>query len=250
LLVASAATSFAADPSVTFDFSRTAECRDITSTAAEDAFPGEKIVALHLRVSVHLLRGQPADVEEVHIEINDCDGRMRVHSFEPTTRLESQLSQDIRWSKTTQQNKAVQASLGGELPVVLGDVVAHVTPTINGGLEKRETVSETQYRIAPKHVVVASGTIGQVHGVFFKLRASPQTSLEGVHELTIQFVVPEKWRADTVRVCCQATGQKKFLWMKQQTTWNHTCAPVAIYLAGDSKARQAAERFAATGDRS
>ncbi len=250
MFMAGAGTTLAANPSLAFDFSRTAECRDVTSTAVEDVFPGEKIVELRLRVSVHLLQGQPADVEEVRIEIGDCDNRMRVHSFEPTTRLESPYSRDIRWSKTTERNKALNTSLGGELPAVLGETVAHVTPSIDGGAGKREVVSETQYRIAPKQVVVASGTIGQEHGVFFKLRSSPQTSLEGVHELVVRFIVPEKWRADTLRVCCQANGQEKFLWMKQQTTWDHTCAPVALYLAGDIKARQAAERFAANGERS
>ena len=244
LLCASGVPLCAAEPSIEFDFARTAECRDVTAAEVVDIYPGERIVELKLRLSVRLLAGSMSEVEEVRIEVGDCDGRMRVHSFQPSTRLESHVSEDIQWSKTTEKGTSLGAALGGEAPVLLGDVVAHVTPTINGGVTNREIITESQQRIAPKHVVVASGTIDREHGVFFKLHRSPQTSLEGVHELTVRFVVSDSWRGDSVRVCCQATGQEKFLWLKQQTVWAHTCAKVAIYLAGDLKARMAAERHA------
>jgi len=252
LLATGSAVARADSPTIAFDFGRTAECRDITSVESNNAssdvpstvFPNEKIVELRLRVSVHLLEGQLDDVEEVRIEIGDCDSLIRVHDFAPSTRLESRHTGDIRRSTTSEQTKSLGASLGGELPLPMGEVVAHVTPTINGGLSNREVVTETEHRIAPQHVVVASGTIGQEHGVFFKLRSSPLSSLEGVHELTVRFIVPDSWRGDSVKVCCKATGQDKFLWIKQQSTYGHTCGAVALYLAGDLKARQAAQRFA------
>ncbi len=236
--------SLAEDPSLAFDFGRTAECRDVTSEVAANLYPGEKIVELKLRVSVHLLAGNLAKVEEIHIEVGDYDLGMRVHSFEPSTQLESNFSEAIHWTKTVETGKAIGASLGGEVPVLLGDVVAHITPTVNGKLAHREVVTETQKRVAPKQVVVVSGTLGQEHGVFFKWRSSPLTSLEGVHELTVRFVVPEEWRGDSLRVCCQATGQEKFLWIKQPATWANICAPLTVYLAGDEQARTAAKRYA------
>lgn len=244
LLVTGSAVVRADSPSVAFDFGRTAECRDVTPEDSDDVFPHEKIIELRLRISVHLLSGNVEDVEEVRIEIGDCDAQMRVHAFEPSTRLESHHTQSIRRSTTTEQTKSLAASLGGELPLPLGEVVAHVTPTINGGFSNRETVTETEHRVAPQHAVVASGTIGQEHGVFYTMRSSPLSSLEGVHELTVRFIVPEEWRGDSVRVCCKATGQEQFLWMKHGATWGHSCDNVALYLAGDLKARQAAQRFA------
>lgn len=231
----------AAKPSLVFDFGRTAECRDVTPTFADEVFPGEKVVELKLRISVHLTAGNIQDVDQVSVEVLDCDQRMRVHSFDPSTQLESRVNGDIQWSKTMEKGSSLGASLGGEAPVLFGEVVAHVTPTINGGTTKHEIVTETQQRIPPKHVVVTSGTIDNEHGVLFKLRRSSQSSLEGLHELTIRFIVPESWRADSLRVCCQATGQEKFLWLKQHSTWAHSCAPVALYLEGDLNAREAAE---------
>jgi len=232
----------AASPSLAFDFGQTAKCREVSPSDGGELYPGKKLVELKLRVSVQLLEGKITDVEEIRIEIGDCDRRIRVESFAPSTKLESTLSEDIIWTKTTESGKSLAASLGGEAPVPLGDVVAHVLPSISGGLSKREVIVEKQVRRAPQQVVVASGTIGQEHGVFFKLRPSPQSSLEGSHELTVRFLVPQNWRGDSLRVCCQATGHEKILWTTQPATWTHTCAPLAIYLAGDLEARTAAEK--------
>lgn len=232
--------SHAGGPQVAFDFGRVAECVELSG---EGITPGEKLIELRLRVSVHLLSGKIGDVEEVRIEIGDRENQMRVYDFAPSTQLASHLSGDIEWSKTTEEGHTLGASLGGELPTPVGGLIAHVTPTISGGKTNLEKITEKQLRHAPTFAVVASGTISQEHGVFFKLRSSPQSSLEGTHDLTIQFLVPQQWRGDSVRVCCQATGTEKVFWVKQQTTWAHVCAPVVLYLSGDREARQAAFRY-------
>lgn len=241
--------ALAGGPQIAFDFGRIAECIDVTPAESEALYPGEKIVELKLRVSVHLLSGNINDVEEVRIEIGDGDNRMRVHDFSPRTQLTSHWSQDIEWCRTTEDSSTLGASLGGELPAAVGGLIAHVTPTISGGMTNGEKITEKQIRVAPKYAVVASGTVSQEHGVFFKLRSSPQTSLEGTHEFIVRFIVPEHWRGEGVRVCCQATGTEKVLWMKQQATWAQACRGVALYLAGDAKARQAAMRFADSRER-
>ena len=87
-----------------------------------------------------------------------------------------------------------------------------------------------------------SGTIDNEHGVFFTLRKSPTGSLEGVHELSVQFIAPANWRGDAIRVSCEARGEQKMLWMKQQKVWAAKTSAVALYLAGDGEARKAAER--------
>lgn len=241
----------AGKPSLAFDFGRTASCHDVTAEVLEQVdsneskFQNRKVIELKLRVSVHLLAGNIADVDEVRIEIGDCDHRMRVESFAPNTRLQSDFSEAITVTKTSERGKSLGASLGGEAPVPLGDLVAHVLPSANAGLSKREVLTEKQTRHAPQYAVVASGTIDQAHGVFFKLRASPQTTLEGSHELMVRFIVPDTWRGDSLRVCCHATGQEKFFWTKQQATWSYTCGSVTVYLAGDLEARLAAEEHVA-----
>jgi hypothetical protein len=243
VLVISTQPSLAAAPQLAFDFGRVMECVDVTPEDMSELYPGEKIIELRMRVSLHLLSGKIDDVEEVRIEIGDRKGHMRVHNFSPGTTLQNHQGNDIEWSRTTEHSNTLGATLGGQLPAPVGKMIANVTPSVSGGRSNREVVTEKQTRLAPKVAVIASGTIGQERGVFFKLRNSPQSTLEGTHEVTVQFRVPEKWRGESIRVCCQATGKEKVLWMRQQATWGHICAPVALYMAGDTKARQAAIQF-------
>jgi hypothetical protein len=232
----------AAEPALSFDFGRTLECRDVTPPEYSEQYPDNRIVECTLRLSVYLASGNIDEVDAIRVEVSDSDRRLRVFDFSPSTRLESALADDITWTKTTESSHSIGASLGGELPACIGGVVAHVTPTINAGKGGKEVIKETQKRVAPRTAVIASGTIDHEHGVFFTLRPSPTSSLEGVHELSVQFVVPAAWRGDAIRVSCQATGQQKMLWLKQHKVWAEKSTAVALYQAGDAVARRAAER--------
>ena len=232
----------AAEPVLSFDYGRTIECRDVTSADFAERYPDDRVVQCTVKLSVYLVSGDMSEVEAIRVELADSDQRLRVHDFSPQTTLESDFSGDIEWSKTTEKSHSINASLGGEIPC-LGGVKAQVTPTIGGGMGGKEVVKESQKRVAPRQAVIASGTMNEEHGVFFTLRPSPTTSLEGVHELSVQFVVPAYWRGDAVRVACQATGKQKMLWMTQQKVWAQKSSAVALYLEGDAKARSAALRL-------
>jgi hypothetical protein len=233
----------AADPELSFDFARTLACRDVTPAEFAELYPGERIVEATLRLSVYLESGDISEVKALRIEISDCDSRLRVHDFSPRTRLESEYAGDIEVKKTTESSHTLGASLGGEVPCIGGGLTAQITPSINGGLGGKEVVTESTKRVAPKQTVCVSGTMNEEHGVFFTLRPSPTSSLEGVHELTIQFVAPARWRGDAVRVSCVASGEGKVLWMKQQKNWAQKSVAVALYLDGDAEARRAAQRL-------
>ncbi|MEM9354419.1 MAG: hypothetical protein AAGA92_15540 [Planctomycetota bacterium] len=234
----------ASDPVVHFDFAPTAACADVGSEQFLADHPGKKLIEIAVEVSVSVEAGDASKVEEIRVQLSDAGRRLRVESFSPQTTLESEYTDDIQVTTTTESNKAIGASLGGEAPVVLGDLVAHVTPTINGSFSKAEAETQTAFRKAPRTALVVAGTVDSAHGVFFKLRPSPQTTLEGVHELVVRFVVPENWRADELSLQCSATGEDKVLWMKQQATWAERHGSIAVYLAGDAEARDAAEQFA------
>jgi hypothetical protein len=234
--------TLAGEPALDFDFSRTVACRDVTPPELAEMYPDERIVECTLRLSVQLISGAMSDVTEIRVELADCDGRLRVHDFAPRTRLESEFAEAIETTKTVESNHSFSASLGGELPCI-GGTVANLTPSVGGGLGGKEVVTEKAKRVAPMQAVVASGTMNEEHGVFFILRSSPTGTLEGVHELSVQFVVPSTWRGDAVRVTCQAAGVQKVLWMKQQAVWGHKSTPVALFMAGDLRARHAAMKF-------
>lgn len=232
----------AADPVLSFDFARALACRDVTPEEFSEAYPRERVIEATLRLSVYLESGDIGQVQAIRVEIADKDARLRVHDFAPRTRLESEFAGDIEWTKTTESSHSLGASLGGELPCI-GGVTANLTPSINGGMGGKEIVTESQKRIAPKQVAVASGTMNEEHGVFFILRPSPTSTLEGVHELSVQFIVPADWRGDAVRVTVQASGQQKTLWITQQKTWAQRSVGVVLFMNGDVAARRAALRL-------
>jgi hypothetical protein len=231
------------EPQLNFDFGRALECRDVTAPDFLDSHPDQRVVECTLKLSVYLESGSINDVGMIRVELLDTDRRLRVVGFSPCTKLESEFAEDIETTRTKETSHSISASLGGELPAPVGGLIAHVTPTLGGGKGGKEVVTEKVVRVAPKQAVVASGTLNEEHGVFFLLRPSPTTSLEGVHELSVRFRVPSTWRGDAVRVACQATGEQKVFWMKQQKVWAQKTAPVALYSAGDLMARQAAERL-------
>ena len=103
-----------------------------------------------------------------------------------------------------------------------------MSPSINAGISGGEVATERMNRLPPKHAVVVSGTSSEGRGVFFKLKRSSQTSLEGVHELSVTFVAPANWQGGEVHVGCSADGRRKVLWMKQAATVGQSAGAVRL----------------------
>lgn len=235
--------AIAGPPRLEFDFGRAVACQVLPTDLESEDFAEEKLIQFSLPISVQLLSGDIAQAEAIRIELTDHDKRMLVHDFAPQTRLESQHTEAILRTESTEDSHSLSATLGGEAPVPVGDLVAHVTPSVSGALGKRDAVTQTERLLPPKQVVVASGTKHNRHGVFFQLRPTPQTTLEGQHEVTVTLRVSKRWRGDTLRVELSAQGNEKFLWMERETTFAKKTADIALYLTGDREARLAAEQF-------
>lgn len=243
LLLLIPTSTFAGTPRLAFDFGRAIACQVVPTESGSEEFAEEKLIQFTLPISVQLLSGDMAQVKSVRIELTDRDQRMFVHDFQPQTRLESQHTEAIERTHSTEESHSLSATLGGEAPVPVGNLVAHVTPSASGALGKREAVTQTERLLPPKQVVVASGTKRNRHGVFFQLRPTPQTTLEGVHEIALTLRVPKHWRGDTLRVEVTAQGVEKFLWMNREATLAQESGHIALYLAGDREARLAAEEY-------
>jgi hypothetical protein len=70
--------------------------------------------------------------------------------------------------------------------------------------------------------------------VFFKLKRSSQTSLEGVHELAVTFVAPVDWQNGKVLVGCSARGSRKMLWIDKPATLGRAASEVELSVAGSN----------------
>ena len=177
----------------------------------------------------------PDEVDELSIEISGASAGLRVFSFAPSTQLTSDIMREIQTTTTTKSARSLDATLGGQMPVPYGELAANVAPSITAGLSKGDTVTEKLSRLPPKQAIVVSGTSMEGRGVFFKLKRSSQTSLEGVHELAVTFVAPAAWRGAHVQVGCSARGERKLLWViKQDATLGSEGDNVRLYLAGRS----------------
>jgi hypothetical protein len=93
--------------------------------------------------------------------------------------------------------------------------------------------------------VAASGTLDRGRGVYFKLKPSRSTSLEGAKEFVVVFRVPADWRGDFLYLSCTATGVKRSVVppLREDVVCGKRRFIVAIYSEGDRAARAAAERL-------
>jgi hypothetical protein len=220
-------------------------CQDVTPAEFAAERPSERIIEVPLRVSVRFHGSEANQVEEITVDVSGSLEGLSLYSFSPTTELASELADDIKQTTTVEKSHSLSGTLGGELPVVAGDLIAHVTPSISGGLGGRQTSTEQVQRRSPKHAVVVSGTTDQGRGVFFKLKRTSQNTLEGVHDLRISFIAPRDWQTGSLSVVCRAHGKQKLLGLvSQPKIFGEAVAPVYLHLAGNDDARQVAERRA------
>lgn len=240
----------AAAPYVEFDFARSAECRDVTPPERIAQVPSYRFVELVLPISVRFRGLAPQDVEELDIEINGAAAGLRVIDFSPTTQLASEFAQQIETTTTKKRARSLDGTLGGGLPVPVAGLVAHVSPSINAGISGSETATEKMNRLPPKHAIVVSGTSSEGRGAFFKLKRSSQTSLEGVHELRVTFVVPADWQGGEVRVGCSARGKKRLLLLKHDATVGRAAANVRLHRTAGGVVREVAKPILADAEAS
>ena len=149
------------------------------------------------------------DVEELAIEINGSAAGLRVYDFRRNTNGQRYLQRNRDDNHHEEKAFARRLLRGHTSRPRRSDAVAHFTPSISGGLAGCDTSTEKINRLPPKHAVVVSGTSSEGRGVFFKLKRYSQTSLEGVHELSVTFVAPATGKgAKSVSIARPAANEK------------------------------------------
>jgi hypothetical protein len=229
---------------VQFDCGAVVPCQEISSETSLAPHPRQKIIEAVVQVSVRIIAGQAEDVSELLFEIHSPGRRARVVDFEPKTVLESELTEPIKITRTAERQRSFGVGLGGGVAVPVGPTHVEAAPTANVGTSRREVVTKSIKRVAPKRAIVIAGTTHRQHGVFYKLRPSTQRTLEGVHELTCRFAVPDDWRGDWLLLSCRAEGIQTRYFVKSNVTCGDARYVLALHVAGDDDAREAAEHLA------
>ncbi len=230
LLLLNVNTAQAGDPPVVqFDLPNRVVAHEVLEATAPGPY---RLVEVAIPVSTRVARGDVRGVDEITIEIDGGCCGLVVHDFAPQTTLGSELAGDVQVTTTTEAARTFDASLGGQSPIPIGDVVAHITPSLSAGVKNRTAETKTTSRLSPKRPIVVSGTLNEGRGTFFQLRPSSQTTLEGQQTLSVVFRVPRDWVAGHLAVRCWARGERQILWFDQPQVWGSTRRQVEVALAG------------------
>ncbi len=227
-------TAWAAGSScVHFDVPQMVTCRPVNSceVAVNDH---EQAVEAIFDVSTLLRFGQEAEVRQLLFVVESPAGTLRVVDF-AKTELTSLYVGQIERSRQQEESNNVGLS-------------ATVSPAeflnAQGNTSRAVKANETIrfQTLPPMQLLAASGTVSRGAAVYFKFKATPQTTLDGSRPLRVLFRVPSGWRGDYVYLRCVAYAEATS--DQQSPICGSTDFLVPLYLEGDDVARQASLQLA------
>ncbi|MCH8042636.1 MAG: hypothetical protein IID44_02855 [Planctomycetes bacterium] len=229
VLTAVSQSATAAAPKIEFDVPEAIACREVAGDEATADTPNDKLIEVRFQISSLLRSGREADVSHFLYRIEDARRTMQVVDYLPKTQLTSEIIGKV----TVDAKQGGSSNIGGSLSARYDGIGAG---SLNAGASK-SSESHVRYELLPpKELLAASGTILRGYGVYFKLRPSKQTSLEGAKEFVCVLRVPAAWQAGTVTIRCEAFGTAK----GGTSVCGRAEFRVALFLPGDEKAKAAA----------
>jgi hypothetical protein len=225
-------------PRVQFDMPFTVGCRDVTPADYSTKHPGHKLVEAKLEISSLLVAGQEKDLTEYFVRVESPQLALTIVDYLPKTQHEA-LASKVTSEKSTERCAALGINLSGKYELL-------TLPGPSAGLGQKKSSSVKTELLPPLETVAASGTLERGRSVFFKIKSTPRNLLEGTREYALVLSVPAAWRADYIRVRCEAEGIRRAMVSTFDETV--TCGQreflVALYQEGDEGARAIAENFA------
>ena len=229
------AASFADSPLVQFDMPGSV-------VAIETSLPGgahNREVTFDLPLSSLVMdsgRSTPP-ISQLLVQVRLRD-RSPVADFSPKTELQTEFAGPIAITNKTEASDTFGLNVDGNLQHQLR---GHI-----GGEETEKRSDSTQFeRHAPLQAVIASGTIDRARGVYFKMRWTSQSVLEGEKHFRVSFAVPQRWRGGLIDVHVSAHGPNRNRFSSQpletRVTQNFV---IAAYQPNDPEAAELALRLA------
>ena len=228
----------AAPATVTFDVAGLVECHDVTTIEFARVHPRERLLEARLPISTLITGDDAHELTELFYRVDSPEGTVRFVDYFPKTTLTSEYAGNVGIEEKQEQHSNAGLNATG----AYGPISA-TTATLSAG---DKTANCRRYELLPPlEAVAASGTVDRENGVYFKLRATNRTSVEGSQEVVVILCVPSNWRADYVMVRCQAFGKQRQLpFMPYETQLRgQGNFVVGLYSSGDEAAQATAAAF-------
>jgi hypothetical protein len=236
LLVSQQASRLVAAESVTFDAPRTVACRDVTTDEFLASNPQERLLEARFPVS-SLIRAAENDLVQFFYRF-DYPANVEVEDYLPKTTLTSEIVGNVGVERKTEDLRSLGLAVSGGFE--------HVTGSGTGSVNTKDSTSVRYDLLPPLEMVSASGTLNRRGGVYFKLKPSPRSSLEGGKEFVVVLRVPGDWRGGYARVHCQALGFRRSTAppFEERAILGDDTFLLGMFRDGDEIARRAATHFA------
>jgi hypothetical protein len=218
---------------VAFDLPSSIECRDVTPQDFAAANPDLRIVEAGLRISARIVDGNASDIVDFVYTIK-TEQTMRIREYLPKTTLESAVAADqIEVTAENEKSSATGVEANGTTAPL----------TIGGSHSQNSKKSESsRYKqVAPKDIILASGTVDREHGVFYRIRPSRMSSLEGARDFTLRVAISKTWRGAVCEIACSARANKQTKFSTSVVAAGADQGHVGMYLARDAEAAATAE---------
>lgn len=225
------ACSMAQSPA-TFDVQPLLAVRPIERSDLAQSIPGSHFVEMRLNVSSMIDSRFDGEVSEFLFKIESRRRDVQVADYWPKTELGTSTIGAVDVAAQAQQQK--QANIHG---FAASPGVGY----IDGDASYREQLHlQRVYSERPSmYLISASGTIARRSGAYFKFKATPQSSLEGVHTIVLHLEVPAKWRGDLLEITCESLGNSRGSRSLETLTSNRFM--IATYVEGDMVAANVAK---------
>ena len=223
---------------ISFDVPAIVPAQAVVRTDIEPQLPQSRLVDVTLDISTIVPANFNGRLTETVFEIRTQHEDVQIADFSPRTSMYSNVAGEVHVTHSFQQNRDSSVNASGFYPVF-------ATADAHASFKDQHAAKVEMQQIAPMAVASAAGTLDRRTGVYFKMRNSPQQTLEGVKHFNITLEVPSNWRGDLLEVRTAAFGMSANSMNKrseQQLARQHYY--VAVYQQGDDAAAQTAMGFA------
>ncbi len=222
-------------PLLEFDVPFCISCRSIPCNDPAKKDPGKDLIEVVIPISVRVHAGTEKDLKQcLYTLVDPTEAEtLSVRDWLPRTELKTEFAKPIQFNKEHLAKVGITVS-------------AHYIVTAASDATGQIKSGVAYEMLPPQEIVLASGTVHQGHGVFFKLKPSTQTTLEGMKSFSAIFAVPHGWRGGCLRLQCEAVGLNRGFVPKLDREVESGLAVfcLALHLAGDAEAEKLADHVA------